>query len=92
MSTTFSHGDLDRFHILEDIFIMDERRTGVWIDRGMYESCSVCGTEYDPDLPNLIHVYPKHNGMPNYCAMCGARLTDIVDWKEAEKYINAPNE
>ncbi len=65
---------------------MNNEQTGAWMDKGMYVTCSVCGVEYDSDLPNLIRADLGATHMPKYCPMCGTRLP-LIKWYDKRDQV-----
>ena len=47
-----------------------EREKGEWII-GVWDKCSVCGTEYSEDIYNISY---ESDYRPNFCPNCGADM------------------
>ena len=49
-----------------------KKNKGEWISDGMWDKCSVCGTEYSDDIYNISFESDYH---PNFCPKCGADMS-----------------
>lgn len=63
-------GTIDREAIGMAIEALQDRPTGVWVDKGGYSECSECG-EVAQSMEFYDGVYER---LTNYCPNCGARM------------------